>query len=171
VECSQGCGRKFGLSALHKHEKICRSVFQNKRKKFDSTSKRIVEEEQMYTNITVGNKKGVKLQRARLSPMEKRTKHMLDIVKSKEEHAPASDKPRWLKQSEAFRSMLKAARGSQITKGEEGIMRGVATDDLKECVYCGRKFAEKVIDKHMKSCENNYKISHLHKKPMNFRKR
>ena len=125
----------------------------------------------MNTNISIGGKKGVNLQRARLSPMEKRTKHMLDIVKNKEERATASDKPRWLKQSEAFRSMLKAARGGQVTQGEEGIMRDVASDDLKQCEYCGRKFAENVVRKHMRSCENNYKISHLHKKPMNFRKR
>ena len=36
VLCSEGCGRKFNENALEKHEKICRKVFQQKRKVFNA---------------------------------------------------------------------------------------------------------------------------------------
>lgn len=35
IECSS-CGRKFKEEALEKHAKICKKVFVQKRKKFDS---------------------------------------------------------------------------------------------------------------------------------------
>jgi hypothetical protein len=35
-ECNEGCGRKFNLKALEKHEPNCKKVFQEKRKAFDS---------------------------------------------------------------------------------------------------------------------------------------
>ena len=44
--CRQGCGRKFNPDSLLKHEKICKKVFQNKRKEFNAQEKRIVEKEQ-----------------------------------------------------------------------------------------------------------------------------
>jgi hypothetical protein len=44
VECSEGCGRKFKEDVLEKHEKICRKVFQDKRKVFDSAAMRKQEE-------------------------------------------------------------------------------------------------------------------------------
>jgi hypothetical protein len=41
--CRQGCGRKFNPDSVSKHEKICKKVFQNKRKEFNAQEKRIVE--------------------------------------------------------------------------------------------------------------------------------
>ncbi len=40
IECSQGCGRKFLAKALDIHENICKKVFMNKRKEFDSKKAR-----------------------------------------------------------------------------------------------------------------------------------
>lgn len=45
VECSAGCGRRFNSQAVEKHEKICRKVFQEKRKVFDSSEHRKLEGE------------------------------------------------------------------------------------------------------------------------------
>lgn len=36
VECPEGCGRKFKESALEKHVRVCKKVFQQKRKAFDT---------------------------------------------------------------------------------------------------------------------------------------
>ncbi len=36
IECPEGCGRKFNELALEKHVKICKKVFQTKRKEFNS---------------------------------------------------------------------------------------------------------------------------------------
>ena len=41
--CSRGCGRAFHPSALPTHEKICRQVFQSKRKVFNTAVHRLVE--------------------------------------------------------------------------------------------------------------------------------
>jgi hypothetical protein len=44
-EC-QGCGRKFKREALEKHKKVCKKVFQTKRKEFNAEDKRQVTREQ-----------------------------------------------------------------------------------------------------------------------------
>jgi len=36
VECPEGCGRKFKESALERHVRVCKKVFQQKRKAFDT---------------------------------------------------------------------------------------------------------------------------------------
>ena len=44
MECST-CGRKFNQQALMKHQKVCKKVFVQKRKVFDTKAKRQVEDE------------------------------------------------------------------------------------------------------------------------------
>jgi hypothetical protein len=44
--CRQGCGRKFNPDSVGKHEKICKKVFQGKRKEFNAQEQRIVVAEQ-----------------------------------------------------------------------------------------------------------------------------
>jgi hypothetical protein len=41
-EC-QGCGRKFKRDALEKHKTSCKTVFQTKRKEFNTEEQRMVE--------------------------------------------------------------------------------------------------------------------------------
>ena len=43
VECGEGCGRMFSTNVIEKHEKICKKVFQSKRKAFDSAGHRQLE--------------------------------------------------------------------------------------------------------------------------------
>lgn len=40
VECPKGCGRMFNEEAIVKHEKVCKKVFQSKRKAFNSAAHR-----------------------------------------------------------------------------------------------------------------------------------
>jgi len=44
IECREGCGRRFKPKALEKHEKVCRKVFQSKRKAFNTAEQRKVDE-------------------------------------------------------------------------------------------------------------------------------
>lgn len=39
-KCTEGCGKSFKEATLKRHIKICKKVFQSKRKKFDSFKKR-----------------------------------------------------------------------------------------------------------------------------------
>ena len=46
LECA-GCGRKFKPESLQRHKKICKKVFQSKRKTFDMKKQRIIDGEHM----------------------------------------------------------------------------------------------------------------------------
>lgn len=46
MECGEGCGRKFNPESISKHEAICKNVFQNKRKAFNTQEQRIINNEQ-----------------------------------------------------------------------------------------------------------------------------
>ncbi len=43
IECTMGCGRSFKSDLIKKHMKICKKVFQSKRKVFDSSKNRTVQ--------------------------------------------------------------------------------------------------------------------------------
>lgn len=63
ITCSAGCGRKFNPDSIEKHEKVCKKVFQSKRKEFNTQSKRIVEKDQvklMKKGQAVDNKLAMK---------------------------------------------------------------------------------------------------------------
>lgn len=49
LECPT-CGRKFKEEALMKHEKVCKKVFVQKRKVFDTKKQRQVEDETTQNN-------------------------------------------------------------------------------------------------------------------------
>lgn len=49
-ECYEGCGRMFSKEALKHHEKICKKIFQSKRKVFNSQLKRIQNEKNAAEN-------------------------------------------------------------------------------------------------------------------------
>lgn len=49
IDCPEGCGRRFSTEAIDKHSMVCRKVFQQKRKKFDTKKQRVVEGEGQVT--------------------------------------------------------------------------------------------------------------------------
>lgn len=81
-ECQQ-CGRSFKRDALEKHQKVCKKVFQLKRKEFEVEEKRIVSKEQ------------------KLLKAKGKRKMELDKNLSKKNGR------NWKKQSEGLRSMIK----------------------------------------------------------------
>jgi hypothetical protein len=94
VECS-GCGRKFNQLAHSKHAKICKKVFQSKRKAFDSQKKRIIDSE----HASLLKHKEM---------MEKKMGGKMNLKPPK--------KNKWKQQSEEFRAVMRQNRGLTINK-------------------------------------------------------
>ena len=66
----------------------------------------------------------------------------------------AGEKPKWAKQSAAFREMLRAAK-----KGIVAPPLAEEDDDRVECLFCKRKFNDVAIKKHQPICEKKHKES------------
>lgn len=154
--CPEGCGRRFKQQTLVKHAKICKKVFQTKRKKFDATAMRADGDEQL--------KYAKEAERERLKAEKKKN--------AKKGGFPANSKPDWKKQSEGLRAMMKANRitagGGKLTKEEETALAEANNVDRDQCKFCGRKFGKKVLEKHIISCGNKAKMTHMRNggKPM-----
>ncbi|CAD8172016.1 unnamed protein product [Paramecium pentaurelia] len=130
LECPEGCGRRFKENALDKHIKVCKKVFQSKRKEFNSKAHRQINQEQ--------------------AKLEKQGLVKDKIIEKKKQMAQNGD-PKWKKQSEAFRQMINAAK-------QGGTVDIQPQDDLVECPGCGRKFSEQAADRHIPGCKKrNFK--------------
>ncbi|CAD8104537.1 unnamed protein product [Paramecium primaurelia] len=124
-ECPEGCGRRFKENALDKHIKVCKKVFQSKRKEFNSKAHRQVNQEQ--------------------AKLEKQGQVKDKIIEKKKQMAQNGD-PKWKKQSEAFRQMISAVK-------QGGTVEIQPQDDLVECPACGRKFSEQAAERHIPGCK------------------
>jgi hypothetical protein len=83
----------FNEEAIDKHEKICKKIFIDERKKFDIKKKRILDSE--HAMLMRKNEKDVKKEKAIAA-------------------AAAAKKSKWKKQSEEFRQMLRGKFGKLI---------------------------------------------------------
>jgi hypothetical protein len=93
IECT-GCGRKFNTLAYQKHAKICKKVFQSKRKAFNSQKHRIIDSD--HANIL----KHKELQEKKFGKVPTKPKNQ-----------------KWKKQSEEFRAILKQNRNIPVNIG------------------------------------------------------
>jgi hypothetical protein len=159
-EC-ETCGRKFNVPSYAKHIKICKKVFASKRKAFNTRGKRVIDSEHamLIKNVELEEKKKAK---------------MLQNKKGKEDDLPKKD-PKWKKQSEQFRNVLKNARieeaGGQVSTKQ---VVNPDYDDYKHCGICNRKYNEDAYKKHLAMCERrqkeaimkgNNKVVNNHAKP------
>ena len=180
------CGRNFREEALLKHIKICKKVFQSKRKKFDSKKKRIIDSEHaMLLRQADKAENNPKLKQIR-----------------------ARKKENWKVQSELLRNVAKANRsysnGNQMVnnrmynnKSSKGVvnnsskkgnninydygfshmslysfkiggMSSLPNDGLTLCDTCGRRYNETAYEKHLPGCQKRDKenlIKHKFSKP------
>ena len=136
-EC-ESCGRKFVREALEKHYKVCQKVFNEKREKFDSKKNRILDSEHaiMLKNAEYKEKKEARMN------------------KDKNKNKVQGD-PKWKKQSEEFRSIIKG--------GEDGaaFKPSVLTEDYQLCQFCNRKYNDEAYKKHLPTCERKYKEAQM----------
>lgn len=103
IEC-ESCGRRFVESAYEKHSSICQKVFASKRKAFDSKKARIIDSEHatILKKKEYEEKKGV-------------NKMGLNLKNNNNNNNNASKKPKWKRQSEELRAVMKC--NQTVTSG------------------------------------------------------
>merc|ERR1719327_1147395 len=152
----QGCGRKFKPEALERHAKICKQVFQQKRKAFDSAANRLGDLENADRLIQNAKK------------IEKEVQQKQDGDRICPEAAPSGREkpvPAWKKKSLEFRAAMLASKAmtgdreaqekEQQVKAELTAMGGnePADDPTKTvCPHCGRSFNKESAQKHIDIC-------------------
>jgi len=144
VKCTMGCGRKFNVNAIKKHMKICKKVFQAKRKVFDSGKART----QGLVEKSYGKSKAK--------------------APSQGTKMGGNKKEMWKKQSDAFRMMLKQSKGGQnISPQEEKNLQNTFEEaqGLTMCNFCGRKFNDAAAQKHIPFCENKHRMEKIKQQP------
>eukprot|EP00357_Protocruzia_adherens_P006891 CAMPEP_0115009844 /NCGR_PEP_ID=MMETSP0216-20121206/22907_1 /TAXON_ID=223996 /ORGANISM="Protocruzia adherens, Strain Boccale" /LENGTH=516 /DNA_ID=CAMNT_0002377835 /DNA_START=95 /DNA_END=1645 /DNA_ORIENTATION=- len=156
-----GCGRKFNSQALQKHAKICKKVFQSKRKKFDTSAQRTEDQPQTDSgsSASYGGGFGKRSGTGRGGAGKK--------SRPTAGGAGSGKSNKWKKQSEQFRAAMRAARPDNGSNaggfgGGGGFDSNSAPsydDDLTPCPHCGRKFNETAAERHIPICERNHKIN------------
>jgi hypothetical protein len=160
VQCSV-CDRKFREDVIYKHEKVCKKVFVDKRKTFNTQKQRIIDSEHA-TMLKYKEKEEKKNEKALKNGVQK----------------PISKKAKWKKQSEEFRAILRNNNtvttgfgpNNSNTKGGRNINNGpkpgtsgfvptpsVFTEDYISCNMCNRRYNENAYSKHLPTCERRTK--------------
>lgn len=127
------CGRNFLYEALQKHEKVCKKVFASKRKAFDSKKKRIIDGEH-----------------AQILKHQEFTEKKKGKVVTKQNNKV----PKWKKQSEEFRAVIKNQDGDKVNIPS-------SNDDYILCQHCGRKYNEQAYNKHLNFCMKKAKDTQM----------
>jgi hypothetical protein len=151
MQCS-GCGRSFNAKALEKHAKVCKKVFQDKRKQFDSAAERLGDFENAQQLI----KGAKKIEREARSVKEKEESNIKDDADSKK---PI---PAWKQKSLAFRNAMLAAKAASNPDDQEAQAKaeaikkelGAAGPDPDKviCPHCGRSFNKESGERHIAIC-------------------
>jgi endogenous inhibitor of DNA gyrase (YacG/DUF329 family) len=145
IECPD-CGRKFNSGPYQKHVKICRKVFVEKRKVFDSKAMRIEDNPELVKILKETEKK------------EKISKKKVTAAAAPAISAAAAKKEKWRADSDAFREAMKAARA--VSKAIEAggplpeYKPSAPDPSLVPCPHCGRSFNPKAAERHIPQCQN-----------------
>lgn len=145
------CGRKFKEESLEKHTKICKKVFQQKRKQFNSAANRLGE----FENANELIEKASKIEKEKEAPKKDK---------------PSGKVPKWKAESLAFRQAILAAKGAggdeeaqqkaNELQQELGAIKEAAGDevdpDMLKCPHCGRTFNKEAGERHVKICQKTF---------------
>eukprot|EP01112_Ceratiomyxa_fruticulosa_P004549 TRINITY_DN1508_c0_g2_i1.p1 TRINITY_DN1508_c0_g2~~TRINITY_DN1508_c0_g2_i1.p1 ORF type:complete len:464 (-),score=124.55 TRINITY_DN1508_c0_g2_i1:72-1463(-) len=145
VECPN-CNRKFAADRLAKHAKICKKVFIDKRKVFDSTSARVEGTEAAAFVAATKKKEALEAKKAAKS----------GAPKSEQTPLPGAAVPKWKVERAQLRAAMRAARGDSNSGGVEDSAPAEPYVDpnLVQCPSCGRRFNPISADKHIQICQN-----------------
>ncbi|KAL4466340.1 hypothetical protein ABPG72_020189 [Tetrahymena utriculariae] len=178
IECPEGCGRKFAENILEKHAKVCKKVFQQKRRVFNSAAQRQLDEEEGGGGVGIPSK---------IPPISKPLPKKQPPKNSKQENEKNEDygikqnaggdgkkpnqpfnkkqfdestkvgkkKSKWQIQSEAFRAQMRMARGETTNSQYDNqiVKEAFENNDYIQCEYCGRKFNEQAAQRHIPFCK------------------
>jgi len=165
IKC-EGCGRKFKEEALERHAKICKSVFRDKRKAFNSAANRLGELEgadKLIQNAKVIGKE------AKAVSVEQKEAQAPNAGPGGGRKSPTGDNrkavPAWKKKSLEFRAAMlasKASTGDKEAVAKEADLRqqlaaaggnDPANDPSKmQCPHCGRTFNKEAGQRHIDIC-------------------
>uniref|UniRef100_A0A7S1S1E9 C2HC/C3H-type domain-containing protein n=1 Tax=Alexandrium catenella TaxID=2925 RepID=A0A7S1S1E9_ALECA len=141
VPCPE-CGRNFNQESLERHVRVCKKVFHQKRRQFDSAANRLCEFEN--ANELIANAK--KLER-------EKTKGGAT--------SSTQGVPKWKQKSLAFRQAIlaaKAAGGDAEAQAKADDIQhqldaaGGVDSDMTQCPHCGRTFNKEAGERHIAIC-------------------
>jgi len=128
VACD-GCGRKFNEQAFARHAKICKKVFQEKRKAYDPSKARAADGARAASTASTSvSTKGKEAEK-----------------KAKE--AKEAKKAAWKARSAQLRAAIKAG------KGDGSVDVPLDTSDLIPCPHCKRTFNQRAAERHIPRCQ------------------
>lgn len=131
------CGRTFNEEAHAKHVKICKQVFQKKRKVYSMLDHRLPDEPEIAQIKQELKREAKKKSSAKDEPLVKNNA--------------------WRRKSDQFRNAMKDARRvSQCQKDGKPLPPPQPTapelDDRVPCPHCGRKFGHEQAARHIPIC-------------------
>lgn len=143
VPCPE-CGRKFKEESLEKHVRICKKVFQQKRKQFNSAANRLGDFENAQQLI------------AKATSVRKKN------GENKDQKRTSKTIPEWQKKSLAFRQAILQAKGAE---GDEDAQKkaaeiqqqldaagGASNTGQVQCPHCSRTFNKEAGERHIAIC-------------------
>ncbi|KAF4687619.1 zinc finger, C2HC-type containing [Perkinsus olseni] len=136
IRCHQ-CGRSFNEESLEKHERVCRKVFKEKRREFD----------------TVAN---------RLHGFENKEQLIRKALQEKKRGPQRAKPTKWKQQSEAFRAAIASCRSSdpfaqQMAAAKFAELQAEhERQHMVKCPHCGRTFNDEASKRHIPICQKTF---------------
>jgi len=130
------CDRKFRPEALARHVGICKKVFLQKRKVFDSKRKRLTDNPELLQSKQSSSTMG---------------------RSARQSAAAAGGTAKWRQDSEAFREAMKGAReySSAIASGAPPPVIASRPDpSYIQCPHCSRRFNQTAGERHIPVCNS-----------------
>ena len=167
------CSRSFNERAFNKHTRICKNVFVDKRKTFDSRKKRIEGTELAGYYNNRQNKRNtisttIKTQRISSSSSSSSSITSTFDNKTRQATSSSSSSSSWRQKSQQFRQAMKAARLIKHAQNKSNIT-GIPLSyllppsapsnindykDYIQCDTCGRKFSQMAGERHIPQCRS-----------------
>eukprot|EP00899_Mesostigma_viride_P012894 jgi/Mesvir1/21605/Mv04033-RA.1 len=142
-ECD-GCGRKFNEKALNVHQRVCKKVFQEKRKVFNTTEMRVEGTEQAKF-VAQSTKKAPAATPAKAAAGGK---------------SAAEKKAEWKAQSEALREAMRQSRlvSEHLKAGKDirdlPVVQSAPDPSMLQCPHCNRRFNQTAGERHIPKCKD-----------------
>lgn len=150
VPCPE-CGRKFVMESLEKHTRICKKVFLQRRKQFDSAANRLGDLEN--SSALVANAHKLEKEKEQGNRVRRRRSGGEENV------------PKWKLKSLAFREAIlaaKAAAGDETAQMKATAIQqtldaaGGADSDMTRCPHCSRTFNKEAGERHIAICVKTF---------------
>merc|ERR1711871_1094418 len=136
------CARKFKIESFDRHVAVCQKVFKQKRKKFETQSKR-------WANTEIASEMKENLRQQKREA--RRRKPGVDAA------AKAKARGKWRQASANFREAMKQNKAiAEAEKSGKPLppmqMSSPPDPDLVPCPHCGRTFNEQAAARHIPKC-------------------